>query len=195
MRLGKSTPDGECEEILWEGLIIMRDTFIVGAKLLGVYLVYWLLFNLLSLLAVVVMAIWESRLAVLTIFSILAYLFSIAVLIIFSYILLFKTEWLSNIVGLRDDRSHALEFSMDAVLRAGIILIGVYIFSTRIGGLVKEIYNLLAVENVGGDIAASQPAGLRFSRDLITPGVTVAFSLLLIFGSKYLVKMIDRTED
>jgi hypothetical protein len=195
MRLGKSTPDGECEEILWEGLIIMRDTFIVGAKLLGVYLVYWLLFNLLSLLAVVVMAIWESRLAVLTIFSILAYLFSIAVLIIFSYILLFKTEWLSNIVGLRDDRSHALEFSMDAVLRAGIILIGVYIFSTRIGGLVKEIYNLLAVENVGGDIAASQPAGLRFSRDLITPGVTVAFSLLLVFGSKYLVKMIDRTED
>ncbi|MEJ2183661.1 MAG: hypothetical protein P8Y66_09065 [Nitrospirota bacterium] len=195
MRLGKSTPDGECEEILWEGLIIMRDTFIVGAKLLGVYLVYWLLFNLLSLLAVVVMAIWESRLAVLTIFSILAYLFSIAVLIIFSYILLFKTEWLSNIVGLRDDRSHALEFSMDAVLRAGIILIGVYIFSTRIGGLVKVLYNLLAVENVGGDIAASQPAGLRFSRDLITPGVTVAFSLLLMFGSKYLVKMIDRTED
>ncbi|MEJ2193175.1 MAG: hypothetical protein P8Y39_12700, partial [Nitrospirota bacterium] len=183
------------EEILWEGLIIMRDTFIVGAKLLGVYLVYWLLFNVLGLVAVVVTASGKAELSGLTIPWMLAYLSSIIVLIAFSSILLFKTEWLSNIVGLGHDGSDALEISMDAVLRAGIILIGVYIFSTRIGGLVKVLYNLLAVENVGGDIAASQPAGLRFSRDLITPGVTVAFSLLLMFGSKYLVKMIDRTED
>lgn len=65
-------------------------------------------------------------------------------------------------------------------------MIGIYIFSTNIGRFLTTIYIQLKESNLGRETLGTIPHGLTVSKDLITGGITIGFSIALIFGSRFI---------
>ncbi len=167
----------------------MREWFIVGSKLLGLYFLYKVIMSLLNSTGLFFSFLTsgnnffprESETAVILITA-----FTIAVEIASALPLLFKAEWIADKLKLPgNDNSPATSYG-DGKLRSGIILIGIYVFTTNMGGLAKVFALSRITVRMGSPFAATQPAGVSFSRDFIGPGVTIFISLCLIFGAKYI---------
>ena len=167
----------------------MRTWFIVGSKLMGIYFLYLALTNLPPSISFA-LSIFSNRSIIegLPILAVFSSVFSGLVMLVFAFALLFKTEFVAAILSISDDNL-PIEKSN---LSAGIILIGIYIFCTKIGVLA----NIFAV-NQGANkfrepFAATQPQGLAFSLDYIAPGVTLLASLGLIFGAKHISAFLEK---
>jgi len=78
--------------------------------------------------------------------------------------------------------------------QSGVILIGVYIFSTNIGKFLSTVFFLLKEANLGREVAGTFPHGLTFSKDLLTISITIALSIILIFGSNKIDTLISKKE-
>ncbi len=175
----------------------MREWFIVGAKLLGVYF----LFNALTLIVGstgLVASFAHSRESVMGPSSIDIFLvscFTIVASLGFAYILIFQTDWLADRLKLAEPSQPMPVGMAGDGLQTGIILIGIYVFCTRIGSLAHAVMTNLAENNMGASFAATQPNGLTFSMNFIPPLVTLLFSLFLMFGSgKIAAFLVKKTE-
>ncbi len=162
----------------------MREWFIVGAKLLGVYF----LFNALTLivgstgLVASVARSSESVMGPSSADIFLVSCFTVVAGLGFAYILIFQTDWLADRLKFAEP-SQPMPVGTAGGLQTGIILIGIYVFCTRIGSLAHAVMTNLAENNMRASFAASQPNGLTFSMNFIPPIVTLLFSLFLMFGS------------
>ena len=163
----------------------MRVYFIVGAKLLGIYILYLSLLTIFAVIASFIIFLQSSSdpFAMITMVSSAG---SLSILLTISAILLFKTDRLAGILKLPEDAEHELNLS----LRTGIILIGIYIFSTNIGRFLTTIYIQLKHSKKGCSTLGTVPHGLTVSKDLITGGITIGFSIALIFGSRFIENMV-----
>ncbi len=172
----------------------MREWFIVGAKLLGLYYLFSALTFIVSSSGLIA-SIIRSRESIMGSSSgdiILVSCFSIIATLGLAYILIFQTDWLADrfkLAALSQATPGGLAGSR---LQTGIILIGIYIFCTHIGSLVHEIFINLAENNLRTEFAATQPKGLTFSPNFISPIATLLFSLLLIFCSGKIAAYLEK---
>jgi hypothetical protein len=172
----------------------MRDWFVVGCKLLGLFFLYYAFASILGSIGLIVsiVANGSNSLGSSTPDMFLITTFSIIANIIFALSLIYKTEWLADKFRL-SGRLQDLSISPGSyILQPGIILIGIYIFCTYFGRLVHAIVSNLCESNMASVFAASQPKGLTFSLDFIAPVVTLVFSLLLIFYSKSIAEFLEK---
>ncbi len=172
----------------------MRDWFIVGCKLLGVYFLYLALASALSSIGFLVSAsqgtfVGTSKKEIM-VTSAIGIISEIACAIP----LLFKTEWIADSLKLSGRLHTAPNHHGADTLQSGITLLGIYVFCTKLGGLVKVFALSRETVDMGTPFAATQPASLRFSADFIEPGITILISLCLIFGSKYITAFLTRRE-
>ena len=165
----------------------MRVYFIVGAKLLGIYILYLSLLTIFSVIASFIIFLQSSSdpFAMITMVSSAG---SLSILLALSAVLLLKTDRLAGILKLPEDAEHELNVS----LRTGIILIGIYIFSTNIGRFLTTLYIQLKESDLGRETLGAIPHGLTVSKDLITGGITIGFSIVLIFGSRFIENLVKQ---
>ncbi len=143
----------------------MREWFIVGAKLLGLYYLFSALTLIVSSTALV-SSITRSRESIMGSSSVDIFLvscFGIIASLGFAYILIFQTDWLADRLKLAGLSQASPGCPAGSRLQTGIILICIYIFCTRIGSLVHVILTNLAENNMRAAFAATQPNGLTFS--------------------------------
>lgn len=167
----------------------MKSYFMAGAKILGIYLVYLSLLSLFQLVtAFMVFSSGSSdSFPMVTLISSAG---SLILLIIFSVLLLFKTDGLASL--LKVDAAHEGPGSKISI-QAGIILIGIFVFSTRIGGFLANLYVQTKEANAGIPGIGTYPNGPVLSKDLVSSSVTIVFSLILIFGAKGIEKLLSRS--
>ena len=105
------------------------SAFVVGAKLLGIYLLYagfaWLLMTV-----AVAQSGWTA---------ILFQLPTSAVAFAFGWLLAFRTELVARLVRASDSGAVLPASDSHQLLRTGVVLIGLYVVLTRIGTAVRDI--------------------------------------------------------
>jgi len=175
----------------------MREWFTIGAKLLGVYFFYMFLSNVLGVTGYLAASINNQSSATdpMEKMVILSLIVSIAIWLLFSLLLLFGTEWLARLLRIPEQ---ALMQGMPegiSLLRTGLILNGVYVFVTNIGGLVKTLYDHIVADSAPADIFGTLPRAVSWSQDFVRPGVTVLFSLFLIFASLPLARFLTKDRE
>ncbi len=172
----------------------MREWFIVGAKLLGVYYLYSVLTLIVGSTGLIAF-IAHSRESIIGSSSADIFLvscFTIVASLGFAYTLIFQTNWLADRFKLADLTQPTPGSMAGSKLQMGIILIGIYVFCTRIGSLAHAVVTNLAENNMRAAFGTTQPNGLTFSRDFISPIVTLLFSLFLIFGSGKIAAFLEK---
>jgi hypothetical protein len=174
----------------------MREWFIVGAKLMGVYFLYSVLSLIVGSTGLIA-SIAHSRESIMgstTADIFLTTCFTFIASLGFAYMLLFQTEWLTDRFKLVDrPQAQATPSSpVSGKLQMGIILIGIYIFCTHIGSLAHAVLTNLAENNMYTAFAATQPKGITFSLIFISPVLTLLFSLFLIFGSGKIAAFLEK---
>ena len=166
----------------------MKSFFIAGAKILGIYLVYLSLLNLFQVITALMVFSSESSepFPMLTIVSSSG---SLILLLIFSLLLLFKTDTVASILSVREenDSTHS-----KISIQTGIILIGIFIFSTRIGSFLANLYIQTKEANAGISGMGTYPNGPLLSKDLLISAITIIFSLILIFGSSGIENILSK---
>ena len=172
----------------------MREWFIVGSKLLGLYFLYTVITSMLNTTGLFLTLLTSSSsfypreesnaVLLITVFTIVAEIGC-------ALPLLFKAEWIADKLRLPGSGSSSA-LSGSKGLRPGIILIGIYVFTIKIGGLAKVFVLSRKTGRMASSFAATQPDGLSFSRDFVEPGVTILLSLCLIFGSKYIAAFLTK---
>ena len=173
----------------------MREWFIVGSKLLGIYFLYQAIISILNSTGLFFSLMMssnsffpkESSTEVLLITA-----FTIVVAIGCALPLLFKAEWIADKLKLPTINHSPRPAFTNEKLQPGIILIGIYIFTIKLGGLAKVFALSRRAGRMASPFAATQPEGLSFSRDFVEPGVTILLSLCLIFGSKYIAAFLTK---
>ncbi len=167
---------------------LMKSYFLIGAKILGIYLFYLSLLTLFQCIAALIVFSSSSSEP----FSILTLVSStgaLIILLILSILLLFKTERVASILNVEEDQSATKQ---KVSIQAGIIFIGIYIFATNIGRFLAAFYFQLQEANAGRDPMGTFPKELTFSKDLMTVSITIVFSIFLIFGSKMIENFVIR---
>ena len=174
----------------------MREWFIVGSKLLGLYFLYTIITSMLNSTGLFFSLLTssnnffpkesENTVLLMTVFIIVAEIGC-------TFPLLFKAEWIADKLRLPGTASSSALSGTEG-LRPGIILIGIYVFTINIGGLAKVFALSRKTGRIASPFAATQPEGLSFSRDFIEPSVTIFISLCLIFGSKYIVAFLTKNK-
>jgi len=104
--------------------------FVVSCKLLGLFLLYvGLTYALTALL------LRREGASV-----ILLQLSSAAVAFAFGFVLLFRTELVTRVARIPDgEAAPAAGWDAREILRTGVVLIGLYVFVTRLGGALQEV--------------------------------------------------------
>ncbi|MCP3933220.1 MAG: hypothetical protein GY705_29470 [Bacteroidetes bacterium] len=166
----------------------MKSYFLVGAKILGIYLFYLCLLNLFQvIIALIVFSSNPSE--PFSMPTLATSTTSLIILLILSVFLLIKTDRVASILKIQDDE---LDSNHKISIQSGIILIGIYIFSSRIGSLLANLYIQIKEANAGMDGLGTYPKSPIFSKDLLVASFTIIFSLFLIFGSATLVNLIKK---
>lgn len=166
----------------------MKSYFVVGAKILGIYLFYLCLLNLFQLITALIVFSSSSS-EPFSMLTLASSTISLIILLILSVLLLIKTDRVASILKIQDDQPDS---NHKASIQSGIILIGIYIFSTRIGSFLANLYIQIKEANAGMDGIATYPKGPTLSKDLLVAIITITFSLFLIFGSTAVENLIER---
>jgi MFS family permease len=166
----------------------MRRLFIVFAKLLGVLQIYWSIAYLSSILvfasSVAKMGDSEPWQALMHYSGFLVYA---ALTIVFAWLFLARTTWLADKLKIpKDDDLPAL--SKDALLNAGIKLIGIYVLAKAIPSLVQGIATASAYRGLW-DRAPSV-----IWTTILPPVLQVIVGLLLTIRTSFVVRIMERGE-
>jgi len=167
----------------------MRNLFIVGAKLLGIYWFIMASLSLISTIGFIQHSLWPIM---------ITFILSAIVQFVFSYLLLFKTHNIACLLKLEEKEIPLKNLSSNSFLQIGIILIGLYIFTTNISNFLKSFFfytqpdYLTKTFNINIPEAMNQYTHLL---SLIITFVPIVISLILIFKSQTIVKLISRYED
>lgn len=153
----------------------MKTLFKVGAKLLGILLLYWALAS-----GVNVIGLARAPLS-------LAFALSSSVLAFaFFYGLVFQTDRVASWVGMSDESSVVLGISTESALRTGIALIGFYLFVAHM----PEALALVYLAAASGDEFGRSELVFRFVTDL----VPLVLSLVFILCSDSVARLASRAE-
>ena len=104
----------------------MRKYFVIGGKLLGVYLLYSSMTMLFGTLSYIV-TFFNSQSDPFGKIALISSVVSLIILLIFSFVLLFRTDWLADLVKLDEESEDSLKIKSEFILRGGIVLIGLYV--------------------------------------------------------------------
>ncbi|WDP90000.1 MAG: hypothetical protein HUN04_09880 [Desulfobacter sp.] len=166
----------------------MKSYFVVGAKILGIYLVYLGLLNLFQIVTAL-MVFYSASSEPFPMLTLVSSTGSLILLLIFSMFLLFKTDSVASFLKVREvhEGPHP-----QLSIQTGIILIGIFIFSTRIGSFLANLYIQTKEANAGISGMGTCPNGPVLSKDLLISTITIIFSLILILGSSGIENVISK---
>lgn len=174
----------------------MRLLFVVGAKLLGI--VYLSAF-LTSLIALVNISQYDkgSLSCSSAYMVIIGYVLAVVINFIFSYLLLFRTSNIAKILKLENSEIKFGELSVKSVVHGGIVLIGIYIFTTSIGSFLNNLTFYLTMRTSDKNINLLGTRHQIFCQkttiiDILINAIPIILSLLFIFKSGKMVKLINR---
>jgi hypothetical protein len=175
----------------------MREWFIVGSKLLGIYFLYlalstlppYIVMAMSSFSSSIILNEGPSNLKIL-----LASISSGFVMIAFAIVLLFKNDWIADILKITAQMHESKNQLKASNLHTGITLIGIYIFCTRSGALFRAYAESRRVDRMFSPFLATQPEGLPFSPSFVEPVATLLISLLLIFGSRHIAAFLTKNK-
>ncbi len=121
---------------------------------------------------------------------ILAFLSSL-VWCVFSLALIFKTEWVASFVGVtRGTDLSSISVSPRALLKVGIILVGMNFFRMEVHQLVALIASIQQLTN-SGYFQNTQMKVEIFVR-IFKEAFPVALSLIYIFGSEKMIQLLEK---
>lgn len=165
----------------------MRNLFVVLAKLLGVFQVYWALTYLASISLFIGQTVTNDLTAQGMIVTQAIYICGYAVICFcMAWILMFKTIWLADKLHVPKE-SDQLSLSTDRVLPTGIKLVGVYILAVSLPGLLKALGETASFSLYNGSLA------MVWTK--ILPAVLkVAMGLILTLRTPQTVRVISKGE-
>ncbi len=167
----------------------MRRLFLVFAKLFG-------LFQIFSVLqAVVTVFMMLSQMVLKPSVDAMAYIIVPVVVAVveflFFWIMVFKTEWLADRLGLSDGEI-ILTVNKDVILNLGIQLVGLYVLITALPSLVGQLAQLIyAMQQTG--VVVPRLGGIQPNM-LVTPALKVVAALVLLLKTSYVVGLIVREQ-
>jgi len=171
----------------------MRSLFIVASKILGILFAYWLLTGLVGVVTSI------EHIEEFGGFVVFRAVFSLLVTFIFAWLLLLKTNSMAEYLGLHDDAPFSMNLSSDSILKIGVILIGIYVFSAKIGSFLSFIYKYVEKIKVPRSVFApnwiSTTEGIISTLDIIMRGLVLIFSLYLVFESSKVVNFIKKYDN
>ena len=160
----------------------MRKIFFIAAKLLGLLQLFWLLASSLQvvfgLCAVIKM---ESTSSALVALAIAGSVLFVVVTLIFAVLLLFKTDWLADILHIPRDITHE-RLDQSNLLYVGAKLIGLYILVQGLPFFVKALFELRHIA----------PYSLFMWSTTIPGLVQIALGLLILLKTKNVVALITK---
>lgn len=160
----------------------MKDLFEGGARILGIYFFYYFVSNF-FLFGISFYYYFDASFDKTRLFGVISYGSLMITPLIFSYILIFKTRYLSSFFKIKDSQGL---FDGKAIVSSGIILIGIYIFAVKSGRLFSDLWKDFRFIDFEGGLT-SQGA------DFLGQVITIVISLLLIFNSEKIERFISRT--
>jgi hypothetical protein len=166
----------------------MKSYFLAGAKILGIYLVYLCLLNLFQAIAALIIFSSDS-LEPFPMLTLVSSIGSLMILLLLSIFLLFKTDKVASILNIRDEQTNS---NSKISIQAGIALIGIYVFSTKIGSFLANLYFQIKEANAGISGVGTYPNGPTFPKELLIATITIIFSLILIFRAKVVDNLISK---
>ena len=173
----------------------MRSAFIVGAKLLGLVVITWTFGLIASLIQTTgwwMGAYEEETASALLSFSLIGMCVQLVLYIVLASVLILRTEWLARVVGLEEGPVPAGFRAPEALLQAGIALIGIYLIGVFLPGLVVALWGL--VKGVETFMYVRRASALSFP-DLTTvvkAGLSVVIGAICLFRAKQLAGVISR---
>jgi hypothetical protein len=111
--------------------------------------------------------------------------------------LLFKSAPLADYLGLRESMPVSTSISHDSALRLGVILIGIYVFTSRVGEFLNLMFDY--VNRIKGTRSVFAPywiattEGVVSTLHILLQTLFILLPLFLVFESARIVKMIKRT--
>ena len=115
----------------------MRSLFIVASKILGILFAYWFLTGLVGVVTSI------EHIEQFGGFVVFRVVFSLLVTFIFAWLLLVRTNSMPDYLRLHDDAPFSTNLSSDSIMKIGVILIGIYVFSAKVGSFLSFIYKWL----------------------------------------------------
>ncbi len=161
----------------------MRRLFLVLAKLMGLFQLYQTIYSGYILISFLAEHLKEN----LDLASTLCMVCYIVLLLPITWILLFRTEWLADRLGIQDDGEIGGPEKFP-VLLVGVKLIGVYITAYAIPSLVTELPSTLAV-------LKNPNEGTLLWHAIIPAVLQVVIGLFLALKSDYVVKIITKKKE
>lgn len=153
----------------------MRNLFFAASKLLGVYFVF---LGLRHLVAAFMLRDGPPSPA-------LGYLLFAALACVFGFVLAFRTDWLGRVLRVSPEEAAPVGGpGTEDVLRTGIVLIGLYVFVTRVGSVLTVVSSHLTGVQFGG-------FGAIAGRILIEC-VPLALAIFFVVRADRVVGWIDR---
>ena len=106
---------------------------------------------------------------------------------------------MADYLRLHDDAPFSTNLSSDSIMKIGVILIGIYVFSARVGSFLSFIYKYVEKIKVPRSIFApnwiSTTEGIISTLDVIIQGLVIIFSLFLVFESSKVVNFIKKYDN
>lgn len=143
----------------------MKRLFIVGVKLLGLLCLWWAIFTTLQIISYGGMILGLDRPGTRWVLAAILYGTGLLAYVVFSIwfavVLLFRTEWVAEKVGLGEDTQLPGWPEEKKLLILGVVLLGLYVLADAIPGFAKSLLSLF------GTFFLGQPPGYRNETTLL----------------------------
>jgi hypothetical protein len=165
----------------------MRRLFIVLAKLIGLLQVYWGISYLISIPVVYgQMAAMDSTSGFFVVNQVGGFLCYALAAFVMAWLLLARTDWVADKLGIQED-DQLPAVSDEAILKAGVKLVGLYVLVHAVPSLVKSVSDGSSFARGGSWIISR----LSF---IIPPVFRILLSLLLLVRTERVLSLIARGE-
>lgn len=167
----------------------MQSLFIVASKILGILFAYWFLTGLTGVVTSI------AHIENFGGFIVFRVVFSLIVTFIFAWLLLLRTNSLANYLGLHDNTPFSTNLSSDSIMKIGIILIGLYVFASKVGTFINDLFNYIQKIKAPRSVFApnwfATTNGIVSTMEIIMQGLVIIFSLFLLFNSSKILAIIN----
>jgi hypothetical protein len=162
----------------------MRSTFIVLGKLMGLLIFYVVIAQVGYFLATIGSWLPRGAFKESGFWMTLGWVVYMALLTVFAFVMIFRTEKVADWVGLREEEEVAKSPSVEATLLAGIALIGIYILVRTLPEFAAYLLQMPAYSDLW-DISP-------FTQDFVDYVLRMALALLLIFKPRPVARFIAK---
>ncbi len=168
----------------------MRALFTVIAKICGLLFFYSGLISLVHLAA----AVWHP-----TSFStentvVFYYVIAANISFGFSYLFIFQIEKLASFLKIPDENINIDGAFSDTTLRASITLMGLYIFTTKIGLFISDVYHRIMMLKSYPHITYKPYSNQTTTVEILASSIVIILAVYFIFQSHKVVEFIKKFE-